>query len=73
MVRSKEKVTLKIPKPLYDNLKEIIRDTGFNSVTEFVVHVLRDIVSTRSGPGDAPLTSREIELIRERLKTLGYL
>jgi Arc/MetJ-type ribon-helix-helix transcriptional regulator len=71
--RLKQKVTLKIPKPLYDNLQEIIRDTGFNSVTEFVVYVLRDIASTRSRRTDGPLTNDEVEFIRQRLKTLGYL
>ncbi len=73
IVPRKGKVTLKIPKPLYDNLKEVIRDTGFNSVTEFVVYVLRDIASSRGAKGDEPLTKEEIELIRNRLKTLGYL
>jgi metal-responsive CopG/Arc/MetJ family transcriptional regulator len=69
----KEKVTLKIPKPLYENLREVIEDTGFNSVTEFVVYVLRDIVSAKSSRVDEPLSTAEIGLIRKRLKSLGYL
>ena len=73
MPGKKGKVTIKIPKPLYDNLKEVIRETGFNSVTEFVVYVLRDIASTRSSGPDEQLTGQEIELIRKRLKSLGYL
>ena len=73
MPGKKGKVTIKIPKPLYDNLKEVIQDTGFNSVTEFVVYVLRDIASTRSSGPDEQLTGEEIELIRKRLKSLGYL
>ena len=73
MTPAKEKVTIKIPKPLYNNLKEIISDTGFNSVTDFVVFVLRDIASTRSPRDDEPLTTREVDLIRKRLKSLGYL
>jgi hypothetical protein len=74
MPRERSKVTLKIPKPLYDNLKEIIRETGFNSVTEFAVYVLRDIVSGKSfKKGDEGLTNKEIEAIRKRLKSLGYL
>jgi len=73
MARKREKVTIKIPKPLYDNIKEVIRDTGFNSVTEFVVYVLRDIASKKSRTDDEPLTGREVELIRKRLKSLGYL
>jgi metal-responsive CopG/Arc/MetJ family transcriptional regulator len=72
--REKSKVTLKIPKPLYDKLKEVIRETGFNSVTEFVVYVLRDIVSAKtSRKGEEGLSGKEIEAIRKRLKSLGYL
>jgi len=33
----KEKVTIKIPRELYEKLKEIIQDTGFRSVNEFIV------------------------------------
>lgn len=74
MNRERAKVTLKIPKPLYDNLKEIIKETGFNSVTEFVVYVLRDIASGKSFKrSDEGLTRKEIEAVRDRLKSLGYL
>lgn len=38
------KVTLKIPKPLYEHISRLIEGSGFNSVTDFVVFVLRDIV-----------------------------
>jgi hypothetical protein len=77
--------TLKIPRPLYDQLKQVIQGSGFHSVTEFVVYVLRDLVSHHgaaggkrmgpSEPGDdvEPLTSEEIEAIRKRLSSLGYL
>jgi Arc/MetJ-type ribon-helix-helix transcriptional regulator len=70
---TKDKVTIKIPRPLYDNLKEIIGGTGFNSVTDFIVYVLRDIASAHKRAEDEPLTQDEIRLIRERLKSLGYL
>ena len=71
--KDRDKVTIKIPRPLYKNLKEIIRDTGFNSVTDFIVYVLRDIASSRKRAEDEPLTKDEIKLIRDRLKSLGYL
>jgi metal-responsive CopG/Arc/MetJ family transcriptional regulator len=69
----RQKVTIKIPKLLYENLKEIIKVTGFNSVTDFVVYVLRDIASSRARGEDEPLTREEVKLIRDRLKSLGYL
>lgn len=80
-------VTLKIPRPLYDQLKQVISGSGFHSVTEFAVYVLRDLVShhgqTGVGPSKGgvagapvavdPLTPEEIEAIRQRLESLGYL
>ena len=66
-----DKVTLKIPRPLYEILKSIVTESGFSSVNEFVVYVLRDLVSTRPREGES-LSSEEIKAIRERLKKLGY-
>ena len=65
-----DRVTLKIPRPLYERLKRVIEGTGFRSVNEFVVHVLRDLVAEAEGDG---LTPEEIRIIRERLRRLGYL
>ncbi|ABX31703.1 conserved hypothetical protein [Petrotoga mobilis SJ95] len=76
-------MTLKIPKPLYDKLKSIIENTGYSSVTEFVVFVLRDLVSSeeiqqtkknnKSTNQIETLTEEEIKAIKKRLKNLGYL
>lgn len=78
-----DQVTLKIPRPLYDQLKQVIEGSGFHSVTEFAVYVLRDLVSHRGRPvirppapeatDVEPLTPDEIEAIRQRLSSLGYL
>jgi hypothetical protein len=77
--RGEATVTLKIPRPLYERLKQVIEGTGFHSVTEFVVYVLRDLAverSTRpfSHPEQVePLSPDEIEAVRRRLESLGYL
>ena len=73
MKNQKDKVTIKIPKPLYKNLSEIIEGSGFNSVTEFVVYVLRDLISSRTIPKAPSLSRKEIEMVKKRLKSLGYL
>jgi len=66
------KVTLKIPRSLYDNLGEIIDGTGFTSVTEFVVFAMRTIASGGDvAQGD--VDKKAAKTIRERLKRLGYL
>ena len=73
MKTQKEKVTIKIPKPLYQNLSEIIEGSGFNSVTEFIVYVLRDLISSRTVQKEPSLSKKEIEIVKKRLKSLGYL
>jgi hypothetical protein len=70
-------VTLKIPRPLYEQLGQVIEGTGFKSVTEFAVYVLRDLVASRSSGGaGAPaeqLSREELDAVRRRLQALGYL
>lgn len=66
-----DRVTLKIPRPLYDKLKIVIEGSGFSSVNEFVVYILRDLISTK-GIVKKDLSAEEIEAIRQRLKNLGY-
>ncbi len=73
MKDGKSKVTIKIPRPLYESLGKIIEGSGFNSVTDFIVYVLRDLVSTKTMKNEPSLTQKEIEVIRKRLKSLNYL
>jgi len=72
-----DKVTLKIPRTLYEKLQKIIEGTGYSSVTEFVVYVLRDLVSSddfvKRNDEISELTEKEIKAIRKRLRNLGYL
>ena len=73
------KVTIKIPRNLYNRISEIVKGSGFNSVTDFIVYVLRDLVSTdverkaSDKPEQIGLSMEEIQAIRKRLKSLGYL
>ena len=68
------KVTIKIPRPLYNSLKTLIEDSGFNSVNDFIVYVLRDIASVTSTDTESgQLKKEEIDSIKEKLRNLGYL
>jgi len=66
-------VTLKIPRPLYERLRQVIEGTGFRSVTEFCVYVLRDLAAAPSAADADGLTHDEVAAIRRRLRSLGYL
>ncbi len=67
------KVTIKIPRPLYNNIKKIIEGAGFDSPTDFIIYVLRDVCSHEGYKREGTLSAEEIGAIRKRLKTLGYL
>jgi hypothetical protein len=67
------KVTIKIPRLLYDNLRLIVEQSGFDSVTDFVVYVLRDLVASAAHDPEAPLSKDELDSVRRHLRSLGYL
>jgi Arc/MetJ-type ribon-helix-helix transcriptional regulator len=72
MAKEKDKVTIKIPRPLYDKLKVVIEGSGYNSVTDFIVFVIRDLVA-QAAVSEKQLSEIEVEKIKQRLKNLGYL
>jgi metal-responsive CopG/Arc/MetJ family transcriptional regulator len=67
------RVTIKIPRELYDRLSRMVEPTGFSSVTEFIVFVMRSLASGGELTGQDRLTDEEVRTIRERLRRLGYL
>ena len=64
--------TITIPTALYRQLQEMIRDTGFTSVSEYVTYILREIITLKKGK-HPQLTPEDLEQIRKKLETLGYL
>jgi len=55
-------VTLSIPRELYEKAENVIKGTGFRSVTEYAIFVLRESLLLKAG-----------ESVRDRLKALGYI
>jgi len=62
--------SISIPTPLYEKIKEIIENTGFTSVRDFVLFVLRTILLETGKEGI--FTKEEIEKVKKKLKALGY-
>jgi len=68
------KVTIKIPRPLYEKIGQVIEGAGYNSVTDFVVYVLRDLVASHQISGQKEdRQAQDIETVKQRLEGLGYL
>jgi len=68
------KVTIKIPRPLYEKIGQVIDESGYDSVTDFVVYVLRDLVASHEMRVEiANGQQGDMERVKQRLRALGYL
>ncbi len=70
---SPDKVTIKIPRPLYRKIQQLIEDSGFNSPTDFIVYVLRDVISERGAEHREQFSPEELAALKQKLRNLGYL
>ena len=68
-----DKVTIKIPRPLYLKIQQLISDSGFDSATDFIVYVLRDILSETGSQHPDKFTAEELRSLKQKLRNLGYL
>ena len=83
------KVTVKIPRPLYRKIQQVVEESGFNSPTDFIVFVLRDLMGeAEASQAAAEAAARaaaettdqahefsqdELDDVKRKLKNLGYL
>jgi Arc/MetJ-type ribon-helix-helix transcriptional regulator len=70
---SNDKVTIKIPRPLYAKIQQLIDGSGFNSATDFVVYVLRDVISETGKESIESYSPEELSVLKKKLRNLGYL
>jgi len=73
------KVTVKIPRPLYRKIQHVVEGSGFNSPTDFIVYVLRDLMGEaeehriEAKAAEPTYSEEEIDEVKRKLKNLGYL
>ncbi len=66
--------TVSIPVTLYERIKKLVELTGFKSVSDYVTYVLREVVAMHEAEKmTSPLSEREVEEIKKKLKALGYI
>jgi hypothetical protein len=66
--------TVSIPIALHERIKGLIEGKGFKSVSDYVTFILREIVVAHETEiMDAPFNVGDTELIKKRLKALGYI
>ena len=67
---AEEKNTISVPAPLYDKIREKIKDTEFKSVSDYVIYVLNELMSEED---EEALSKEDEEKIKARLRSLGYI
>jgi Arc/MetJ-type ribon-helix-helix transcriptional regulator len=60
-----------IPGELADKIRKKIKGTEFDSVANYVVYVLREVLTDEPAP--PAYTKEDQERIEDRLKSLGYV
>jgi len=67
--------TVSIPISLYERIKKMIEGTGFTSVSQFVIYILREVISEMEEEKikSDSVSEEEKRAIIERLKRLGYI
>lgn len=71
MADVKKYTTVSIPIPLYEKVKGRIKDTGFTSVSDYVVFVLRELMS--EDESEDGFSREDEEKVKDRLRSLGYM
>lgn len=66
--KGSDRVTIGIPRSLYRKIEEKIAGTSFSSVEEYIIKKLEN-----EFPEEPVYSKEEEELIRERLRRLGYI
>lgn len=62
-----------IPAELHKAISERINGTEFNSVEEYVIFVLEEVIKDDDDEDDTPFSEEDEEEVKKRLRALGYL
>lgn len=70
-------IKISIPKKLAENIKKKVKETDFNSVSDYVVYVLNQVVSEEKIETDEKnkhaYSDEDEAAIKKNLKDLGYM
>lgn len=68
-------ITISIPEEIIDEIEKRAKETGFDSISNYIIYILKQVVSKeeRMYDGDqAYYTKEEEKQIKRNLKELGY-
>ena len=65
--------TIKIPKPLFDNLKLQQQKSSFRAVDDFIVFILQHYLDQQNVESELNSRTNDDEEVLKRLNDLGYM
>lgn len=71
-MNKKESKSIEIPAKLFEKIEERAKNTGFKSASDYIVFVLKEVVSNLEEEPES-LSTEDEEKVKERLRALGYL
>jgi Arc/MetJ-type ribon-helix-helix transcriptional regulator len=73
MSEGKETRAVYLPAELHGRIEERVRETGFDSVDEYVIFVMEEVLKDEGEEQEMAFSKEEEEEVKKRLKALGYL
>ena len=73
MTKELQSKTVSLPAELYSMVEERVKATGFGSVEEYIIFILKEVLKEEGGEEDGAFSKEEEEEVKKRLKALGYM
>ncbi|MGB9732729.1 MAG: ribbon-helix-helix domain-containing protein [Candidatus Micrarchaeia archaeon] len=70
-VKKRKYTTITIPTPLFEKIGEVIKNTGFSSVSDYVTYILRETIARIEEEKQGK--SKVNDELTKKLKALGYI
>jgi hypothetical protein len=65
--------TISIPRPLAERLKEKLKGTSFNTLSNYTTYILRMILLSADMKGSRAFSHEDEEELKTRLRAMGYI
>ena len=66
-------IQITLPYKLTGKLSKKIKEAGFDTITEYIIFILEQTISSEEVEGEGVYGEEEEKEVKERLKELGYL
>ena len=69
MKEEQKSKAVSLPAELYSRIEERAKSTGFNSIDDYIVFILEEVIKDE---GEVAISKEDEEEVKRRLRALGY-